>query len=363
MSYKVLFICLHRPERSPSQRFRFEQYLSILRENGYDCVHKYLLNAKDDKVYYRKGNFLGKTRILFKSIFLLIRQAFFKKYDIVFIQREAFMLGTAFFEKRFAKRAKTIFDFDDSIWMQQTGTVKSKNSSLYFLKDPNKTKTIIQRSAMIFAGNPFLADYAKEFNKNVKIIPTTIDTSVYTPVSKTPRDKVCIGWSGSFSTIIHFQFLENVLKKLKDKYQDKIYIKVIGDATYENKKLDVKGIAWNKQTELEDLSEIDIGVMPLPDDRWTKGKCALKGLQYMGLSIPSIMSPVGVNVDVIQDGENGFLASTEDEWVEKISLLVDSYELRQKVGKAGRITVEKEYSVDAISPLYLQYFKELLNNK
>ncbi|MBL4587213.1 MAG: glycosyltransferase [Flavobacteriales bacterium] len=359
---KVLFICLHRPDRSPSQRFRFEQYIDYLKDNGYDCKHVFLLNQARDKTFYSSEKHFGKALVLLNSLWILIRESFFKKYDIVFVQREAFMLGTPYFEKRFAKRSKLIFDLDDSIWRQQTGEIKSNNKLLYFLKDPNKTKDIIKTAHTVFAGNQYLADYALQSNKNVKIIPTTIDTVIYAVIPKREDKKVCIGWSGSFSTIIHFEFVVKALTTLKEKYGDRIYFKVIGDGTYKNENLGIQGIPWVKKTEIEDFSEIDIGLMPLPDDEWTKGKCALKGLQYMSLGIPCIMSPIGVNRDIIEDGVNGFLASTNEEWIERLSKLIESFELRQKVGAAGRKTVEDGFSVQANKPLYLKYFKELTDN-
>ena len=138
-----------------------------------------------------------------------------------------------------------------------------------------------------------------------------------------------------------------------------IYFKVIGDGNYVQEELGIKGHAWKRDTEIPDLQEIDIGIMPLPDDEWAKGKCGLKGLQYMALAIPTIMSPVGVNTEIIQDGENGFLATTIQEWVDKLSQLIDSAALRERIGVNGRQTVLSSYSVEANKQQYLKYFKEL----
>ena len=130
-------------------------------------------------------------------------------------------------------------------------------------------------SDTVIAGNQYLADYAQPHTDNVIIIPTTIDTDEYINSNRSVSDKVTIGWSGSITTIKHFEYALNFLRKLKNKYGEKISIKVIGDESYNNPELGIRGSAWNKENELKDLSSFDIGIMPLPDDEWAKGKCGL----------------------------------------------------------------------------------------
>lgn len=349
---KVLFLTIHRPNRSPSQRFRFEQYIPYLKEQGVECNHSYLLNEKDDIIFYSKGNLLKKFLIVFKSFIKRIKELkTINQYDIIFIQRECFMLGTSYFERKIAQRKKHIvFDFDDSIWLQN---VSEANKTFVWLKNPKKTAQIITFAKTVIAGNQYLADYALKFNENVTIIPTTINTKKYKKIKVPKSNKIVIGWSGSITTIQHFEYAIYFLIKLKNKFGAQIEFKVIGDANYVNEELSIKGLPWNKQTEIEDLSTFDIGIMPLPDDEWAKGKCGLKGLQYMALEIPTIMSPVGVNTEIIQDGVNGFLASTEEEWLSKLGLLIQSEELRKKLGKAGRQTIIERYSIEANKDKYL----------
>jgi len=354
---KVLIITNHYPDRSPGQRFRFEQYFSYLRSNGFQIDVSFLLNEKEDKIFYSKGNYFGKGRIVCKSLYKRIKDLNrVSQYDLVFVFREAIFLGSAFFEKRFARKAKLIFDYDDSIWVPN---VSAANKLFSVLKNSTKTSSIIKVSNLVFAGNKYLANYASQFSKNVVIIPTTIDTDEYKPAEKKTKNQICIGWSGSITTIQHFETKLDALLKIKKKYGNKIYFKVIGDSQYINNELGVKGLPWKKEDELKELSEIDIGIMPLPDSEWAKGKCGLKGLQYMALGIPTIMSPVGVNSEIITDGENGFLADSDEEWVTKLSLLIDSFELRKKLGNAGCKTVEEKYSVHANRDLYLRYFNQL----
>lgn len=358
---KILFCTLHRPGRSPSQRFRFEQYLGFLGANGFECEHLFMLDAKADKAFYQPGSYGKKAGILLRSVARLWKASSGKRFDIVFIQREAFMLGTSFFEKRFGKNAKLVFDFDDSIWMQN---VSEGNRRLAFLKNAEKTADIIRLSDLVLAGNGYLADYAWKLTENVVIVPTTIDTDEYVRKTTVQRTgQVCIGWSGSKTTIQHFNFALDALTIIRKKYGDAVTIRLIGDENYTNAALGIQGLPWNKATEIDDLSVIDIGIMPLPDDEWSKGKCGLKGLQYMALEIVTIMSPVGVNSEIISDGENGMLASETAEWVEKLSLLIENEELRLRLGKAGRQTVIEKYSVTAWRGRYVRLLGELIDNK
>jgi glycosyltransferase involved in cell wall biosynthesis len=357
---RILIIASHRTGRAPGQRFRFEQYLDHLSKNGFECELSHIISEQDDKVLYKSGHYFQKAVIAFRSFLKRwkdVRRA--RQYDIIFIFREAFMIGSTYFERKFKRSgAKIVFDFDDAIWMLDTSNA---NKRFEWLKDANKTARIIALSDMVFAGNAYLAGYARRFNDNVKIVPTTIDTDEYVRMQVPKDDSICIGWSGSITTIKHFEYAVPFLRRIKQKYGDKVKIKVIGDGGYVNDELGIKGLAWNRQDEIMELSLFDIGIMPLPDDEWAKGKCGLKGLQYMALEVPTIMSPVGVNSDIIDDGANGFLATAEDEWVEKLTRLIESKELREAMGKAARATVLEKYSVYALRDNYVLYLRELLN--
>jgi len=354
---KVLFLVLHRKNRSPGQRYRHEQYIQFLEENGVQCHFSPLLTTpKEDEIFYENRIvpkvFVGLKALLRRWKSVLSMQG----YDSIYIYRDAFFFGT-FFEKQIKKRnIPIIYDFDDAIWLMD----KNENQGVFNkLKNPSKTKTICMLAKKVIVGNNYLADYAKQFNQNVTVIPSTIDFSTYRAEKRHKSKKICIGWTGSFSTIKHFETILTSLLSVQKKYQGKVYFKLIGDPTYSNEALGVEGIPWNANTEPEDLSELDIGLMPLPNNEWTQGKCGMKGLQYMALGIPTIMSPVGVNNDIIRDGENGFLAATEEEWVEKLSLLIEDASLRKKLGEAGRKTVKQHYSVEANKEKWLEVFNPL----
>ena len=353
---KVLFIASHRRDRAPGQRFRFEQYIEFLGSNGFQCDISPILGTEDDdKVFYSPGRYFQKIGIGLRALKHRFQDTHrMNEYDIIFICREAFMTGSIFFEKRLRKsRAKLIYDFDDAIWMD---VVSENNKVFAWLKDAGKTSKIIELCDLIFAGNQYLADYAKRFNPNVSIVPTTIDTNLYLPHPSHDKAKVVIGWSGSISTIWHFRYAIPALHHLKEKFGERIAFKVIGDPNYRDGPLSIIGVPWKKETELPELRQIDIGIMPLPNDEWTRGKCGLKGLQYMALEIPCVMSNVGVNCEIIMDGINGFLASSTEEWVEKISQLIINPELRKKLGKEGRRTVIQRFSVESQKQRYLDAF-------
>lgn len=352
---KILFLVLHRKDRSPGQRYRHEQYIEYLEKNDIQCDFSPMLSKKEDKIFYGSGNAIRKIIIGVKSFLKRFRDTLrANRYDYIYVYRDAFFFGT-FFERMLSKKKpQLIFDFDDSIWLMD----KNPNQGIFNrLKNPEKVSTLISISDRVVVGNKYLEKYALQFNEHVSIIPSTIDFDTYLGINRKEKDKICIGWTGSFSTIKHFETVVPALKKVKDQFKHKVYFKLIGDSSYQNKSLDLKGEKWRSETEAQDLSELDIGLMPLPNDEWSQGKCAMKGLQYMALEIPTIMSPVGVNSDIIQDGVNGFLASTTEDWVEKISLLIENEELREKMGKAGRKTVENDFSVEASKDKWLKVFQ------
>lgn len=358
---KILFVAAHRPGRSPSQRFRFEQYLDHLAENGFEPMMSYLISESDDRAFYAPGHYATKAGILVKSAARRAADAIrATRCDIVFVQREAFMTGTTLFEWAFARSgARLVFDFDDAIWLPN---VSSHNRMLGWLKDAGKTSRIIGMSDMVFAGNPHLAEYASAYNDRVRLVPTTIDTDEYRVRPGQGGPGVCIGWSGSPTTIQHFEHAVPALRELKRRFGERLRFKVIGDASYRNVELGVTGTPWRRETEVDDLVDIDIGIMPLPDDPWAKGKCGLKGLQYMALGIPTVMSPVGVNSEIVAHGENGYLASTTEQWVEVLSGLVEDAAARERVGMAGRRTVEERFSVASQRDVYLECFHEVLES-
>lgn len=355
---KILFLTPYPLNSAPSQRFRFEQYLPFLKVEkiNFDVVP--FLDTKTWKIFYKEGYTLQKIVGILKGILKRHLILFsLHQYDKLFIHREACLVGPIYFEWLYAKvfRKKIIFDFDDAIWIKDVSGV---NKKLSWLKFPNKTGKIISYSTTVITGNNYLANYALMFNSNVKMIPTTIDVNYHFSHKVIKQnEKIRIGWTGTITTNNHLKLLFPVLTELKKKYPQ-VELVMISNAPIADSSIEISYQPWNKSTEIEDLSSFDIGIMPLPDDEWAKGKCGFKGLQYMALEIPTIMSPIGVNTEIINNGVNGFLAISDADWIEKLSRLIESKELREKIGKAGRKTVVDRYSIDANRERFLKILQK-----
>jgi len=361
---RILFVAAHRPGRSPSQRYRFEQFVPYWEQHGYSVEYAWIISAEDDELFYSPGNLTAKARIYLKSLKLRaehVRRA--AEFDLVVVQREAFMTGSIRFEKALSRTGTpVIYDFDDAIWQMD---VSDANRSLKWLKAPGKTAKIIRMADHVIAGNEYLADHARKYNPSVEVIPTVVDTELYVPGPPNVRSDgtVIIGWTGSYTSMAHLRTALPVLKALQAEHGDRIGFRMISDRDMEEPGLRVENVRWNAATEAQDLAAMDIGIMPLPDNEWSRGKCGFKGLQYMGMAKPVVLTRVGVNTTIVHDGVNGFLASTDDEWREKLNKLIADAELRQRLGAAARRTVEEKYSVIAWRDRYLELFNQMLRRK
>ncbi|HEX8284185.1 MAG TPA: glycosyltransferase family 4 protein [Pyrinomonadaceae bacterium] len=347
-------------DRNPSQRYRIEQWEPLLRASGVEITYRPFEDAELNAILYQRGRLAGKLRLVGGALvrrFSDVRAA--RGFDAVYVLREAALLGPPFFERLLARSGVPyVFDFDDAVFERY---VSPANGYLSYLKFPGKTRTICRLAAHVMAGNQYLADYARSVNRNVTVVPTTVDTAKYTVEAREPNDVPVIGWTGSYSTVQHLLTLSGALRRLAER--ERFRLRVIGSPGMGLDALgglEVESVPWRSETEVEDLRPIDVGVMPLPEDRWSKGKCGMKALQYMGLGIPTVCSPVGVNSEIIRDGENGLLARDEAEWVEKLGLLLRSPELRGRLGRAGRATVEESYSARAQAPRVFRVFESVV---
>lgn len=358
---KVLFIIPHLSEAA-SNRYRVYQYLPYLQAHGVEArVRPFVDSSEFYHMLYQPGRVGRKVGYTVRSVFRrLVDLLRVRNFDVVFIQREALPLGPAWFERLVSLTGKPIiFDFDDAIYLP---SVSDANRWILWLKRPTKTAAIIRCSAYVIAGNETLRQYATQFNPNVAIIPTAIDTDSYTvrPKVAFSHAPVTIGWVGSSSTIRYLHLLDDVFQELAQRFA--IRIGVVGG------QYDLPGVAvdcrqWRLENEISDLHSFDVGVMPMPDNEWTRGKCGFKALQYMGVGVPAVVSPVGVNNKIVSHGKNGFLASSDAEWKSSLSLLIESPSLRHRFGVAGRKTVEDQYSVKANAPKLLAVIRAVADNR
>ena len=358
INMKVLFIIPYPEGEAPSQRFRFEQYLDDLNQHGIQYSIEPFMRKRTWEILYLKGRFFRKGLGILSGYWRrwkLVLTA--GRYDAVFIHREFKPFGLPIAEwflcKIFAKNV--VFDFDDAIWLKN---FSESNRTFTFIKRYSNVKNLCKWANTVSVGNTFLAEFAKTFNSNVVINPTTIDTDNYHNLTAQHSEKiVTIGWTGSHSTIRYLNIIEPVLQKIEKQYA--VVFKIISDLPPKLALKNIQFVQWSKKTEIEDLLTLDIGLMPLENNDWSKGKCGFKALQYMSLGIPAIVSPVGVNTDIVDDGINGFLCHDLAEWETKLITLIENAEQRRNMGKSARLKVESAYSVNSNRSNFIHLFTSL----
>jgi glycosyltransferase involved in cell wall biosynthesis len=355
---KVFFIVPYPRGHAPSQRFRFEQYLGFLSENDIRYEFYSFWTEREWSILYKKGRFLRKAWGLVKGyirrIYLML---FLGRADFIFIHREAAPLGPPVFEfiisKIFGK--KIIYDFDDAIWLYDSNLFH-KNPLLYIARWPYKVPTICKLAHKVTCGNQYLCDYALKYNKQVMLIPTTIDAiNAHNRIKDQKTNKVVVGWTGTHSTVPYLHLIEDALQNLEEKYDFEFL--VICNVQPDLKLKSLKYITWKSETEIEDLMKINIGIMPSKTDEWAKGKCGFKAIQFSALGIPVVATAIGVNFDIIKNNYSGFLCSDVKQWYIALEKLIKDNELRSDMGKRAQQEILSIYSVEANKPRYLTIFR------
>jgi len=314
------------------------------------------------RVVYRRGEYLKKA-ILFTLQALnrlrLINRA--GDYDVIFVYREAFPLGPPLIEmalSRICGRA-LLYDFDDAIFLPNTSQA---NRMVTFLKYPAKVRTIIRESKHVVAGNRYLAQYARRYTHRVTVIPSCVDTTRFVPNTRSRKldpERPLVGWIGSPTTVPYLLSLEDVLTRMA---QDQPFTLRVSGAgrTLKFPGVVVDNVPWTLEQEVSLFNTCDVGVYPLWDDAWSRGKCGFKAIQFMACGVPVVAAAVGVNREIIEDGVNGFLASTETEWLEKLGWLLTDHALRKKLGQAARETVLDRYSLAVHAPMMAAVFRSVV---
>ncbi len=342
---RVLALVPYPTGWAPGQRYRIEQWAPFLRREAVHVVFSPFLSRRGMEVLYEPGHVAAKSwetvSGYLRRLGQVLRSA---SADVVFVYREAALLGPAWIEQLLALRRPLVYDFDDAIYLADTSRA---NAWSRMLKSVTKVETICRVARHVTVGNEFLAKVAKDHASEVTVIPSTIDTDFYQVEPRIQNRVPVIGWTGSVTTVPYLAALAPALRRLREKQEFELL--VIG-AKVDIEGLSVRCLPWRAETEPDDLRALDVGLMPLPDDEWSRGKCGMKALQYMALGIPPVVSPVGVNTTIVRDGVNGFYAGAEEEWIDRIALLLEDEPLRRNLGQKARTTVEDSYSARVHAP-------------
>lgn len=341
---------------APSQRFRLEHYLPFLKNRGITYTVRSFWSVKAWNILFIRGLFFSKLFGLLgglaKRCIILTKLS---KYDLIFIHREAAPIGPPVFEWLIAKiwKKEIIYDFDDAIWLS---TSSGANPQASLIKCSWKIKYICKYSKIVSVGNQYLSEYAQKYTRDVRIIPTVVDTEKSHIGLKNQNDSpLTIGWTGTFTNFCHLAMVNNVINALKNKYNFRYFI--ISDKDPQLKNVEYVYQEWNAQTEIADLLCMNIGIMPLENNAMGQGKCAFKAIQYMSLGIPAVVSPVGANCEVVMNNKNGFWAQGDEEWYHHLEKLILNKELRIQIGIEAKKFVTDNYSVKATKNLFLSLFK------
>jgi len=345
---KILILAPYPAFKSPSQRYRFEHFLPFFKQHQLHYDYIPFFDTDSWEIIFKKGHYVrkitGTVTGFLKRFSLMFRV---NAYDIIFIHREASPIGPPIFEwfMGCVLKKKIIYDFDDAVWLQEAS---ENNELISFIKWSKKVQFICKISHTISAGNQYLAAFAGKLNDRVLINPTVVNTEGAHKGLKIHEatTRMCtIGWTGTFSTLTHLQTIIPVLSALQQEIDFRFMVICNKDPRFDLKHYEY--IEWSEEREADDILKFDIGIMPLPDTEWAKGKCGFKAIQYMSLGIPAVVSDVGVNATIVDHGENGFVCRTESEWLTALKTLLFDLTLRKKMGLNAYQKIENNYSVNA----------------
>jgi len=274
------------------------------------------------------------------------------EYDLVIISRKLFHCPQLSYIRRVTRRL--VFDFDDAIMYAKqpcTRLLPSRRARLF-----HRT---VRQVDHVFCGNEYLRRHTAKPPEAITIIETPVDLKRYRLRPDLASENVVIGWIGSDSTSKYLEAKLPLLDQILRRYEN-VSLKVVSNKAVSCPGMEINNRTWSECQELADLQSFDIGLMPVPDDKWTRGKCGFKILQYFAVGIPAVASPVGINSQIVEDRVSGFLPSSDQQWVECLDRLIQNRALRRSMGLSGRRRVEQRYSTDLLTPKYLEVFWRLL---
>lgn len=345
------------------QRLKYEQYIDDWRESGYDVDVDSFMGLFLWNVLYKKGYLFRKSLMTVIYLIKRLRLLFvIKKYDLIYIHQWVVPIGGCGVEFLFRKFArKIVYDLEDNVIKQGASSV---NPMVSFLRRKSKFKFLIKNSDYVITSSPELNQFCLGLNrkKSSVYISSSVNCNLFVPKNKRNlTDKVVLGWTGTFSSLDYFRDIEPAIQELANLYEFKLLM--ITNFDYELQGVDLEVVRWSKETEVETMQQLDIGLYPLKHDEFSGGKSGLKAIQYMAFGIPTVASNVGNTKNIIHDKVDGFLVHTHKEWVEVLSLLLKDEGLRFSVGNSGRETAVKNFSNEAIKHKYMKVLRQTLGAK
>lgn len=353
----ALFLTKYSRE-GPSTRYRFLQYFPHLEANGITCEYSPLTDATYLKHLYEsgRGNALDGCRALWRRMGALCRA---HRYDVVIVEYEILPYFPPVFEA-ILKRSGIpyIVNYDDAVFYRYS----MHPNPILRRALGRKIDRVMNSADLVIAGNSFLADYARKAGSaRVEVIPTVVDLDRYPGVPSGAGGVFTIGWIGSPSTRKYLREIEPALADVCSGGRARLLL--IGSGPADLRGVPVEERPWSEETEVADLESCDVGIMPLYDGLWERGKCALKLIQYMACALPVVVSPVGMNRELVQDGVNGFLASGNEAWTRALTTLRDDKGLRKRMGLEGRRKVESEYSLKSAAPKMVELIRQVAGDR
>lgn len=338
-----------------SSRLRIYQYIEKLKSCNIDIEPSPLFNENYLNLLY-SGQGRSVLMVIVCYIKRVIKLISLAKYDLVIIEKELFPYLPGVFENLiYFFKKRYIVDYDDAVFHCYD---QSNNFYIKFLS--KKIDLIMRRSDLVICGNEYIAKRAQAANsKNIEIIPTVIDLDKYHVSEKKISPSIVIGWIGTPSTVHFLEAVRESLEEVSNEFD--IVLHVIG-AKFNSDDFKVKCIDWNENTEEKSIQAIDIGIMPLYDGLFERGKCGYKLIQYMACGKAIIASPVGVNEKIVKESNAGYLAETVDDWTRVLGVLCRSDSLREEYGYAARKYIEKEYSIQTNLPILANLILKLNQN-
>jgi glycosyltransferase involved in cell wall biosynthesis len=338
------------PAEGASTRFRISQFLGPLRARGVQVELLPFFGAKTFAHLYDK-RYLPRTALaLGWSVLRRIAQLpRLRRADAIFVQREAALFGPPLIEWCATRlfRRRMVLDLDDPTWLEQDSPIYGRLRR--WLKPRGNTDWLIDHAAMVICGNEAIADYVRRRGAPATVMQTIVDTAVFSERTEHEEKVPVIGWIGSHSTFPYFESIIPVLESLAAEHRFRVRLVGCGRERVTIRGVDVEVLPWALEREVADFHAIDIGVYPLPNDRWAEGKSGLKAIEYLSVGIPYVASSIGVLAEIGEPGVTHFVADTPDEWRGALARLLQDPALRRTMGRNGRAYATAHYSIDELA--------------